>query len=178
MESRKIFLVRQYENFIHIKGETLSQIYQRFNCLLIGLKTISTLYSNSEVITKFMKSLLKHWEMYTTCLTMSKDIKTLTLSELYSILLNHEQQKKLKKNLTELDPFDFEVISDSDSDLNDSLTLLTNSFKRYKKNQFASSSSTSTTSSSKDPKYQKLKEKYKKIKSQRKGRGLIAEDHD
>ncbi|KAJ9552498.1 hypothetical protein OSB04_016543 [Centaurea solstitialis] len=40
MESRKIFLVRQYESFIHQKDETLSQLHQRFNCLLIDLKTI------------------------------------------------------------------------------------------------------------------------------------------
>ncbi|KAJ9539010.1 hypothetical protein OSB04_031743 [Centaurea solstitialis] len=46
---------------------------------------------------------------------------------------------------------------------------------RYKKNQFAPSS---TKSSSKNPKYQRLKEKYKKMKSQRKGKGLIAEDCD
>ncbi|KAJ9556718.1 hypothetical protein OSB04_011332 [Centaurea solstitialis] len=99
MESRKIFLVRQYESFIHQKDETLSQLHQRFNCLLIDLKTIGTTYSNSEVVTKFMEALPEHWEIYTSCLTMSKDIKTLTLSELYGILLNREQQKKLKKNL-------------------------------------------------------------------------------
>ncbi|KAJ9546541.1 hypothetical protein OSB04_019084 [Centaurea solstitialis] len=179
---------------------------------------------------------------------MSKDIKTLTLSELYGILLNREQQKKLKKNLirdtkdskstslalvsdsvpsvatpslvtiTEIESSDSE--SSEDPDFNESLALLTRSFKkfakkgnfqrrkslsltdkpktesvdkatatcyncqgkghfandcRYKKNQFAPSS---TKSSSKNPKYQRLKEKYKKMKSQRKGKGLIAEDCD
>ncbi|KAJ9538188.1 hypothetical protein OSB04_030921 [Centaurea solstitialis] len=249
MESRKIFLVRQYERFIHQKDETLSQIHQRFNCLLIDLKTIGTIYPNSEVVTKFMEALPEHWETYTSCLTMSKDIKTLTLSELYGILLNREQQKKLKKNLirdtkdskstsialvsdsvptvatpssvtiTELESSDSDI-SDSDPDFSESLALLTRSFKkfakkgnfqrrkpliltdkpktesvdkatatcyncqgkehfandcRYKKNQFAPSS---TKSSSKNPKYQRLKEKYKKMKFQRKGKGLIAEDCD
>ncbi|KAJ9544838.1 LOW QUALITY PROTEIN: hypothetical protein OSB04_024545 [Centaurea solstitialis] len=249
MESRKIFLVHQYESFIHQKNETLSQIHQRFNCLLIDLKTIGTIYPNSEVVTKFMEALPEHWETYTSCLTMSQDIKTLTLSELYGILLNREQQKKLKKNLirdtkdskstsvalvsdsvptvatpssvtiTELESFDSDM-SDSDPGFNESLALLTRSFKkfakkgnfqrrkpltltdkpktesvdkatatcyncqgkghfandcRYKKNKFAPSS---TKSSSKNPKYQRLKEKYKKMKSQRKGKGLIAEDCD
>ncbi|KAJ9546343.1 hypothetical protein OSB04_018886 [Centaurea solstitialis] len=238
-----------YESFIHQKDETLSQIHQRFNCLLIDLKTIGTIYPNSEVVTKFMEALPEHWEIYTSCLTMSKDIKTLTLSELYGILLNREQQKKLKKNLirdtkdskstsvalvsdsvptvatpssvtiTELE-FSESDMSDSDPDFNESLALLTRSFKkfakkgnfqrrkpltltdkpktesvdkgtatcyncqgkghfandcRYKKNQFAPSS---TKSSSKNHKYQRLKEKYKKMKSQRKGKGLIAEDCD
>ncbi|KAJ9560830.1 hypothetical protein OSB04_005990 [Centaurea solstitialis] len=204
MESRKIFLVRQYESFIHQKDETLSQIHQRFNCLLIDLKTIGTIYPNSEVVTKFMEAPPEHWEIYTSCLTMSKDIKTLTLSELYGILLNQEQQKKLKKNLirdtkdskstsvalvsdsvptvatpssvtiTELESSESDM-SDSDPDFNESLALLTRSFKKYKKNQFAPSS---TKSSSKNPKYQRLKEKYKKMKSQRKDKGLIAEDCD
>ncbi|KAJ9547444.1 hypothetical protein OSB04_019987 [Centaurea solstitialis] len=249
MESRKIFLVRQYESFIHQKDETLSQLHQRFNCLLIDLKTIGTTYSNSEVVTKFMEALPEHWEIYTSCLTMSKDIKTLTLSELYGILLNREQQKKLKKNLIrdskESKSTSVALVSDSvppvaassssvtiteiessDSDMsedpefNESLALLTRSFKkfakkgnfhkkkhlsitdkpksdstdkataicyncqgkghfandcRYRKSQFAPSSA---KSSSKNPKYQRLKEKYKKMKTQRKGKGLIAEDCD
>ncbi|KAJ9536753.1 hypothetical protein OSB04_un000057 [Centaurea solstitialis] len=249
MESRKIFLVRQYESFIHQKDETLSQLHQRFNCLLIDLKTIGTTYSNSEVVTKFMEALPEHWEIYTSYLTMSKDIKTLTLSELYGILLNREQQKKLKKNLirdskeskstsialvsdsvppvaatsssvtiTELESSDSDM--SEDPEFNESLALLTRSFKkfakkgnfhkkkhlsitdkpksdsvdkataicyncqgkghfandcRYRKSQFAPSSA---KSSSKNPKYQRLKEKYKKMKTQRKGKGLIAEDCD
>ncbi|KAJ9566852.1 hypothetical protein OSB04_002818 [Centaurea solstitialis] len=248
MESRKIFLVRQYESFIHQKDETLSQLHQKFNCLLIDLKTIGTTYSNSEVVTKFMEALPEHWEIYTSCLTMSKDIKTLTLSELYGILLNREQQKKLKKNLirdskdtksnsvalvsdsvptvatsssvtiTELESSDSDM--SEDPEFNESLALLTRSFKkfakkgnfhkkkhltitdkpksdpvdkataicyncqgkghfandcRYRKSQFAPSSA---KSSSKNPKYQRLKEKYKKMKTQRKGKGLIAEDCD
>ncbi|KAJ9541915.1 hypothetical protein OSB04_028421 [Centaurea solstitialis] len=164
MESRKIFLVRQYESFIHQKDETLSQIHQRFNCLLIDLKTIGTIYPNSEVVTKFMEAPPEHWEIYTSCLTMSKDIKTLTLSELYGILLNHEQQKKLKKNLirdtkdskstslalvsdsvpaavaatpsssvtiTEIESSDSDM--SEDPDFNESLALLTRSFRNFAK---------------------------------------------
>ncbi|KAJ9542728.1 hypothetical protein OSB04_029234 [Centaurea solstitialis] len=161
MESRKIFLVRQYESFIHQKDETLSQLHQRFNCVLIDLKTIGTIYPNSEVVTKFMEALPEHWEIYTSCLTMSKDIKTLTLSELYGILLNREQQKKLKKNvirdtqdskstsvalvsdsvppvatpssvtITELESSDSDM--SEDPDFNESLALLTRSFKKFAK---------------------------------------------
>ncbi|KAJ9552495.1 hypothetical protein OSB04_016540 [Centaurea solstitialis] len=57
IQSRKIYLVRQYEKFMHSKGETLSQTYQRFNCLLIDLKTIGIKFSSSEVVTKFMEFL-------------------------------------------------------------------------------------------------------------------------
>src|SRR5581483_10627954 len=99
IESRKIHHIRHYEKFIAAKGETLSQTHQRFNCLLIDLKTYDVTYSNSQVITKFMEALPKHWENYAMCLNMSKDIKTITLSELYGMMLNHEQTKTLKSNL-------------------------------------------------------------------------------
>ncbi|KAJ9544604.1 LOW QUALITY PROTEIN: hypothetical protein OSB04_024311 [Centaurea solstitialis] len=49
IESRKIHLIRQYEKFIAAKGETLTQTHQRFNCLLIDLKTYDVTYSNSHV---------------------------------------------------------------------------------------------------------------------------------
>ena len=90
LETRKINFVRKYEIFINTKGETLSQVHQRFNCLLIDLKTVGTVYYKSEVISKSMEALLETWETYTMCLKMSKDIKTLFLSELYGIMLNRE----------------------------------------------------------------------------------------
>ncbi|KAJ9538908.1 hypothetical protein OSB04_031641 [Centaurea solstitialis] len=99
IESKKIHLIRQYEKFIATKGETLAQTHQRFNSLLIDLKTYGIVYSNSQVITKFMETLPEYWETYTMCLKMSKDIKTITLSELYGMMLNHEQTKSLKMNL-------------------------------------------------------------------------------
>ncbi|KAJ9561689.1 hypothetical protein OSB04_006849 [Centaurea solstitialis] len=246
MESRKIHLIRQYEKFIAVKDETLSQTHQRFNCLLIDLKTYDVSYSNSQVITKFMEALPDHWENYTMCLKMSKDIKTITLSELYGMMLNHEQHKTLKSNLirdtkdvkstslalisdspqpsnpvstvtiTEIEDSDSNHVSDTETELNESLALLSKHFKkfgrkgnfrkskplsltnkaetpsgdkasatcfkcqgkghyatecRYKKNQFAESSSPA----SKEDKYWKLKAKYRKLKYQRKGKGLIAE---
>ncbi|KAJ9547733.1 hypothetical protein OSB04_020276 [Centaurea solstitialis] len=141
MESRKIFLVRQYESFIHQKDETLSQIHQRFNCLLIDLKTIGTIYPNSEVVTKFMEALPEHWEIYTSCLTMSKDIKSLTLSELYdskstSVALVSDSVPTVATSssvtITELESSDSDM-SDSNPDFNESLALLTRSFKKFAK---------------------------------------------
>ncbi|KAJ9552688.1 hypothetical protein OSB04_016733 [Centaurea solstitialis] len=192
IESRKIHLIRQYENVIASKGESLAQTHQRFNCLLIDLKTYDVTYSNSQVITKFMEALLEYWENYTMCLKMSKDIKTITLSELYGMMLNHEQTKSLKSNLirdtkdaakgtslalvsdapqSSQNPVSIVTITeieDSDSDLGKGHFATE---YRYKKNQFAETS----TPASMDGKYQKLKTKYRKLKFQRKGKGLIAE---
>ncbi|KAJ9560541.1 hypothetical protein OSB04_005701 [Centaurea solstitialis] len=248
MESRKIHLIRQYEKFIATKGETLAQTHQRFNCLLIDLKTYGIVYSNSQVITKFMEALPEYRETYTMCQKMSKGIKTITLSELYGMMLNHEQTKSLKTNLirdtkdaakgtslalisdapqpsqppvstvtiTEIDDSDSDLVSDNEIDFNESLALLSKHFKKfgrkgnfrkpkqlsltnkpdtpsgdkaastyfkcqdkghfatecwYKKNQFVESS----TPTYKDRKYQKLKSKYRMLKYQQKGKGLVAE---
>ncbi|KAJ9546734.1 hypothetical protein OSB04_019277 [Centaurea solstitialis] len=65
IESRKIHLIRQYEKFIAAKGESLAQTHQRFNCLPIDLKTYDVVYSNSQVISKFMEALPEYWENYT-----------------------------------------------------------------------------------------------------------------
>ncbi|KAJ9544500.1 hypothetical protein OSB04_024207 [Centaurea solstitialis] len=119
-------------------------------------------YTSSQLESGTTEALPEQWEIYTTCLTMSKDIKTVTLSELYGILLNREQQKKLKKNLirdtkdsksitlalvsdlvpaiatpssvtiTELESSD-SGLSESDPDFNESLALLTRSFKKFAK---------------------------------------------
>src|SRR5581483_5493372 len=154
IESRKIHLKRQYEKFIAAKGESLSQTYQRFNCLLIDLKTYDVSYSNSQVITKFMEALPDHLENYTMCLKMSKDIKTISLSELYGVMLNHEHHKTLKSDLlrdtkdvkstslallsnssqpsnpvsivtiTKIEDSDSDHVSDTETELNESLALI------------------------------------------------------
>ncbi|KAJ9561670.1 hypothetical protein OSB04_006830 [Centaurea solstitialis] len=159
MESRKIFLVRQYESFIHQKDETLSQLHQRFNCLLIDLKTIGTTYSNSEK--KLKKNLIRD----------SKDTKSNSVALVSDSVPTVATPSSV--TITELESSDSDM--SEDPEFNESLALLTKSFKKYRKSQFAPSSA---KSSSKNPKYQRLKEKYKKMKIQRKGKGLIAEDCD
>src|SRR5581483_11235259 len=182
IESRKIHLIRQYEKFIAAKGETLSQTHQRFNCLLTDLKTFDIVYSNSQVITKFMEALPDHWENYTMCLKMSKDIKTITLSELYGMMLNHEQHKTLKSNLirdtkdvkstslalisdspqpsnhistvtiTETEDSDSDHVFDSETELNESLSLLSKHFKKFgRKGNFRKSKPLSLTNKAETP---------------------------
>ncbi|KAI3684855.1 hypothetical protein L6452_34082 [Arctium lappa] len=174
-ETRKINLVRQYESFIAGKNESLSDIHQRFNCLIIDLRTVGRTYSNSEVLTKFLESLPESWDSYSICLKLTKDLHTLSLSTLYGILLNYEQSNLLKKNLvkdskdskstpvalvsseiipsqrstltiTELES-ESEDLSDPDlSEFDESLALLTNSFKRFaRKSNFRRSKPLSLT---------------------------------
>ncbi|KAI3665329.1 hypothetical protein L6452_43953 [Arctium lappa] len=174
-ETRKINLVRQYESFIAGKNESLSDVHQRFNCLIIDLRIVGRTYSNSEVLTKFLECLPESWDSYSICLKLTKDLHTLSLSTLYGILLNYEQSNLLKKNLvkdskdskstpvalvsseiipsqrstltiTELDS-ESEDLSDPDlSEFDESLALLTNYFKRFaRKSNFRRSKPLSLT---------------------------------
>ncbi|KAI3714718.1 hypothetical protein L6452_21677 [Arctium lappa] len=101
----------------------------------------------------------------------SKDSKS-TPIVLVSSEIIPSQQSTL--TITELDS-DSEELSDTGlSEFDESLALLTNSFKRSKK-----VFKPSTSRKSSDNKYLKLKEKYQKLKNfKRKGKGLIAEEHD
>ncbi|KAI3697893.1 hypothetical protein L6452_30995 [Arctium lappa] len=158
--TRKINLVRQYESFIVGKNESLSDVHQRFNCLIIDLRKVGRTYSNSEVLTKFLEFLPESWDSYSICLKLTKDLNSLSLSTLYGILLNYEQSNLLKKNLVKdskdskstpvalvsleiipsqrstltITELDFESEDQSDPNLSkfdESLALLTNSFKRF-----------------------------------------------
>ena len=103
-----------------------------------------------------MEALPESWSNLTMCLKFSMNLKTLTVSELYGIMVNHEQSIQLKKNLikdvkdskstpvafisesfpsattssvvTELDDPNSEDLSDANFD--ESLALLTNTFRR------------------------------------------------
>ncbi|KAI3718316.1 hypothetical protein L6452_19180 [Arctium lappa] len=247
-ETRKINLVRQYESFVCGKNESLFNVHQIFNYLIIDLRTVGRTYSNSEVLTKFLECLPESCESYSMCLKLTKDLNYLSLSTLYGIFLNYEQSNILKRNLikdskdsksthvslvyleiipsqrsiltiTKLDS-DTEELSDTDlSEFDESLALLTNSFKRFaRKSNFRRNKSLSitdkpksthidkttatcfncekvghfasecrskkvfkpsTSSKTMDSKYLNLKEKYQKLKHfKRKGKDLIAEEHD
>ncbi|KAJ9547324.1 hypothetical protein OSB04_019867 [Centaurea solstitialis] len=127
---------------------------------------------------------------YTTCLTISKDIKTLILSDFYDPDFNESLSfltRTFKKFARQGNFQRRKPLTLTDKPKSDSTDKATSTcyncqgkghfaiYCRYKKNQFPPSS---TTSSSKNLKYQRLKDKYKKMKSQRKVKGLVAEDCD
>ncbi|KAJ9548152.1 hypothetical protein OSB04_020695 [Centaurea solstitialis] len=203
MESRKIHLIRQYEKFIAVKCETLSQTHQRFNCLLIDMKTYDVSYSNSQ-----------HKTLKSNLIRDTKEFKSTYLA------LISESPKPSNPvsivTITEIEDSDSDHVSDTETELNESLALLSKHFKKFgRKGNFRKSKPLSLTNkaetpsgdkasatcfkcqgkghyatewrykknqfaessspTSKEDKHWKLKAKYRKPKYQRIGKGLIAE---
>lgn len=96
-ELKKATLNRKYELFFSIKGEKLTETFNRFNCLLNDLKVVGIEKENIAQVNKFMDSLPDSWENIITCIKTSMNLKKLKLTTLYGTLLNHEQSKAQKK---------------------------------------------------------------------------------
>ena len=58
MKNKRSLLIQQYELFIAKSGESLIEIYERFNCLINDLKQHDHLLENENALTKFLRSLL------------------------------------------------------------------------------------------------------------------------
>lgn len=62
IENKRIFLNRQYELFMASESETLTQTYNRFNCLMNDMKAAGVNKEPLDVMNKFMDSLPSSWE--------------------------------------------------------------------------------------------------------------------
>lgn len=97
MEYREIYLMNQYVGFRYKYGESVTDTYIRFNCLINELKKEHNMISdNSGLVSRFLTSVppaLKHVSMV---IQHSINFKTTSLQSLYGTLLAHE----LKINTT------------------------------------------------------------------------------
>ena len=93
-------LVRQYEHFFAKKDETLTQTFNRFNCLINDLRRYEEKTKHSYVlVTKFLDSLGSQWDHYTDVLKNSEKIQKMDLQSLYGNLRYHEESKLQRKEL-------------------------------------------------------------------------------
>jgi hypothetical protein len=99
-ENRRDLLKQRYENFAHIKGETMSAQYLRFIQILDDLEKVSVTMENNDVLRKFLRSLPDVWTVYTINIRSSKNLKTLTLSELHGILSGYQMEIEAKQGAT------------------------------------------------------------------------------
>ena len=62
IENNREVLNQQYETFCHVKGESLTQQFERFSCLISELKLVNVNLPNATMNNRFLRSLPDKWE--------------------------------------------------------------------------------------------------------------------
>ncbi|KAD0053224.1 hypothetical protein E3N88_44863 [Mikania micrantha] len=86
-------LAQQYETFSHRKGESLTQQFERFSCLISELKMVKQEYTNSQMNNRFLRSLPERWDTYTIVLRSNANLESLSLTQLHGKLLTFEREE-------------------------------------------------------------------------------------
>ena len=55
-------LNRKYEHFFALKNETLTETFNRFNCLVNDMRRLTIILYRGELVLKFLDSLGEKWE--------------------------------------------------------------------------------------------------------------------
>ena len=93
--------MQTYKWFLHKSGESLGDIFSRFNRLLNDLKTYNKVFENKDVINKFMRALPPQWDSLVMVIMESVDLRSVTLEELYGTLQTHELCARQKLEMIE-----------------------------------------------------------------------------
>ena len=106
-ESKMSMLVHEYELFVMKKDENISEMSTRFTNIVNCLKSLRKIYTKEENVRKILRSLPKRWEAKKMVIYEARDLKVLSLDELYGSLMTYklkmnskveEEEVKSKKN--------------------------------------------------------------------------------
>ncbi|KAL4562224.1 hypothetical protein LXL04_034422 [Taraxacum kok-saghyz] len=92
-------LNRKYEHFFAQKGETLTETFNRFNCLVNDLRRLSIEKHRGELVLKFLDSLGEKWEHHADVLKNSEKLKLMDLQSLFGNFWKFEETKALRKEI-------------------------------------------------------------------------------
>lgn len=91
VELRKIVtLTTHHECFSKKEGETIDEMFGRFQLLLNGLEALEHVYSKAQVNLKIIDNLPNEWEPKITAISEARNIKALSWDEFLGILHVHE----------------------------------------------------------------------------------------
>ena len=80
-------------------SESIGDMYTRFTNVIKGLKALGKGFSNFELVTKILRSLLKSWDPKVTAIQEAKDLKTFPLEEFIESLMTYEMNNMTKRQL-------------------------------------------------------------------------------
>nr|GEY00175.1 DUF4219 domain-containing protein/UBN2 domain-containing protein [Tanacetum cinerariifolium] len=83
-------LVRQYEQFVISKDESIDSAFARFSTIITSLKALDEGYSSKNYVRKFLRALHPKWRAKVMAIEDSKDLTSLSLDELIGNLKVYE----------------------------------------------------------------------------------------
>ncbi|XP_063936091.1 uncharacterized protein LOC135147168 [Daucus carota subsp. sativus] len=102
MENKMQLFVQQYESFHSKSGESLNDLFNRFQKLLNGFKLYGRIYMVKDSNLKFLRALPRDWKPMTVALRQAQNFNEYSLDKLYGILKTYEleiqQDEELEKN--------------------------------------------------------------------------------
>ena len=98
-ETQKNNLNRKYEHFFALKNESLTDTFNRFNCLNNDMQRLNIVKHRNTLVLKFLDSLGQEWEHHVDVLKNSEKIHNMDLNALYGNLRNFEETKALRKEI-------------------------------------------------------------------------------
>jgi cell division protein FtsB len=141
-ESKMNMLIHEYELFVMKKDENISEMSTRFTNIVNGLKALGKIYTNQENVRKILRSLPKRWEAKMTAISKARDLKVLTLDELFGSLMTYElemnskveeEEVKPKKNFALKSSHHDHDNSEEEGDEEEEIAQMTRNFKRFLK---------------------------------------------
>ncbi|GKD61076.1 hypothetical protein Tco_1298585 [Tanacetum coccineum] len=89
-QERECKLYDAFDNFPHIKGESLHKYYLRFTQLINDMNIYNMKMKQFQVNTKFLNSLPLEWSKFVTDVKLVKDLHTTNFDQLHAYLEQHE----------------------------------------------------------------------------------------
>ena len=96
-ENRLDILTSQYEAFKSLRGESITQVFERYNKLLNDLNLHGKVYTSREVNRKFMLTLPSHLEHKISSIRERDDINEMSIERLYGKLKTHEMEQEQRQ---------------------------------------------------------------------------------
>ena len=96
-ENRMDILTSQYEAFKSLPGESITQVFERYDKLLNDLNLHGKVYTSREVNQKFMLTLPSHVEHKISSIRERDEINDMSIERLYGKLKTHEIKQEQRQ---------------------------------------------------------------------------------
>ncbi|KAI3711964.1 hypothetical protein L1987_70513 [Smallanthus sonchifolius] len=93
-ESKRDLIKKQYAMFSSVRGESISDLINRFSSIVSRLKVMGVEYPTLDLNKKLLDSLPEEWNMYRIMIKKTENLSALSQQEVYSILESYEIEIK------------------------------------------------------------------------------------